>query len=299
MLDLLRARTLIYRRAKNYQAVFLIITLMLPVLGAIAATALPQFKPFVATFALAFGFVDVLFLDRWHKIQLKVAAKLQEEFDCTVLGMEWNGFLVGRKVDPEEVFADACRKLSQADEQQMANWYPLAVKDLPIHLARLVCQRTNLWYDGSLRKTYRTVLISGVLAILLAATMYSLIIDPTMTSFVLTVLAPMTPVVTWALREYIRQADTVELLSRLKGEVEKLWERSISGVSADQISTSSRELQDAIYSHRVSSPLIFDWIYNLRRSTLESQMNSGAEHWVRELRNTTARQSDATSKAQE
>lgn len=291
MLDLLRARTLIYRRAKNYQAVFLIITLLLPVLGALAATVLPQIKPFVAAFALAFGFVDVLFLDRWHKTRLKTAAKLQEDFDCTVLSMEWNGFLVGGKVDPEEIFDDASRKLDPADEQRLVNWYPLAVKELPLHLARLVCQRTNLWYDGTLRKTYRIVLMSGVLAIGMAAAIYSLIIDPTMTTFVLTVLAPMTPVVTWALREYIRQADTVDLLGRLKGEVEKLWDRSRSGATADAISMSSRELQDAIYSHRASSPLIFDWIYSLRRRRLESQMNSGAEHWVRELGDPTAKQS--------
>jgi hypothetical protein len=37
----------------------------------------------------------------------------------------------------------------------------------------------------------------------------------------------------------------------------------------------SRELQDAIYNHRVSSPLIFDWVYNL----LRRQYGGANERW--------------------
>jgi hypothetical protein len=283
MIDLLRARTLIYRRAKNYQAVALAITLIFPVLGGIAAAYAPALRPFVAFFALLFGFVDVVLLDRWHKARLRTAAKLQEDFDCTVLSMEWNKFLVGAKVDPEEVFEDACKKLRDSDEQRLLHWYPLAVQALPLHLARLVCQRTNLWYDSKLRQIYCWVLIGGLVVLAAIAGTVSLSIDFTMTSFVMTVLAPMTPVVTWIIRECNRQTDTVTLLDRLKGEVEKLWETSLSSASEQSVSARSRELQDAIYNHRVSSPLIFDWIYSLNRNSLEARMNVGADHWIREL----------------
>lgn len=50
----------------------------------------------------------------------------------------------------------------------------------------------------------------------------------------------------------------------------------------------SRELQDAIYNHRVSSPLIFDWIYNRLRSQMEERMNAGAQELVDQLRLTPA-----------
>ena len=46
----------------------------------------------------------------------------------------------------------------------------------------------------------------------------------------------------------------------------------------------SRELQDAIFNHRSSSPLIFDWVYNFLRSRMEEQMNAGADQLVNELR---------------
>ncbi|MGJ7554669.1 S-4TM family putative pore-forming effector [Variovorax sp. RB3P1] len=284
MLNLLRARTLIYRRAKNVQAVGLIISLVFPIVGLIVSALLLPSKPFIAFAALMFSFLEVLLLDRWHRAQLKNAAKLQEDFDCTVLQMDWNAFLVGSRIDPEDVFADACKKLTDKEEQRLINWYPLAVKELPLHLARLVCQRTNLWYDSALRKRYRRFLLTGCFALVAVAGFTSLVIDHTMTTFVLSTLAPMTPVMIWALRECNRQAATCELLDRLNDEVKKLWDRSRSGAKEQEISMRSRELQDAIFNHRASSPLIFDWVYSLLRKKMESRMNAGAEHWVSELR---------------
>ena len=74
------------------------------------------------------------------------------------------------------------------------------------------------------------------------------------------------------------------MLDRLNDEVKKLRDRSRSGATEQEISTRSRELQDAIFNHRASSPLIFDWVYNLLRRKMEERMNAGAEHWVSELR---------------
>ncbi|MDR6861429.1 S-4TM family putative pore-forming effector [Variovorax guangxiensis] len=284
MLNLLRARTLIYRRAKNVQAAGLVISLVFPIVGLIVSALLLPSKPFIAFAALMFSFLEVLLLDRWHRAQLKNAAKLQEDFDCTVLQMDWNAFLVGSRIDPEDVFADACKRLGDKDEQRLINWYPLAVKELPLHLARLVCQRTNLWYDSALRKRYRRVLLAGCVVLVAVAGFTSLAIDHTMTTFVLSTLAPMTPVMIWALRECNRQAATVELLDRLNDEVKKLWDRSRGGATEQEISMRSRELQDAIFNHRASSPLIFDWVYNLLRRQMEERMNAGADHWVSELR---------------
>lgn len=284
MLNLLRARTLIYRRAKNYQAAGLLISLGFPLLGLAATVLFFSWKPFIAFAALMFSFLEVLLFDRWHRAQLKTAAKLQEDFDCTVLQMDWNTFLVGSRIDPEEVFADACRALGDKDERRLANWYPLAVKALPLHLARLVCQRTNIWYDSTLRKRYRFLLLTGTSLLMAFVGVTALAFDFNMVSFVLSTLAPMTPVVIWALRECNRQTATCELLDRLNEEIKKLWERSRKGATPEEISLRSRELQDAIYNHRVSSPLIFDWVYTLLRQRMEERMNAGAEYWVNELR---------------
>lgn len=127
-------------------------------------------------------------------------------------------------------------------------------------------------------------MLVGVVALMLLVGMGSLWIDTTMTSFVLSALAPMTPVMTWALRERNRHAATCELLDRLNEDVKKLIEKSCAGATEQEISMRSRELQDAIYNHRVSSPLIFDWIYNHLRSRMEENMSAGAQELVDRLR---------------
>ena len=284
MLKLLRARTLIYRRAKNCLAIGLAISLGLPFVGLAAAALSPAAKPFIALFSMILSYLEVLSFDPWLRTQLKTAAKLQEDFDCTLLEMDWNEFLAGTRVDPEQVFEDACRALSAKDETRLLDWYPLIVNVLPLHLARLVCQRTNIWYDSALRKRYQMVLVFGVVALMFIVGMGSLWIDYTITSFVLTTLAPMTPVMIWALRERNRHAATCELLDRLNEKVKKLIYELPAEATEQAISMRSRELQDAIYNHRVSSPLIFDWIYNQLRSRMEERMNAGAQELVDQLR---------------
>lgn len=284
MLKFLHARTLIYRRAKRYQAMGLIISLGLP-LGALLASAFCEgAKPYFALFALTFSYLEVVWFDPWLRIQLKTASKLQEEFDCAVLQMDWNSFLVGAHLDPEQIFEDDFPQLGSRDEQRLRDWYPSAVASLPVHLARLVCQRTNIWYDSTLRKRYRRLLLGGAAVLIVVVGSISLWIDRTLTSFVLSTLAPMTPVIIWALREHSRHAATCDLLDRLNEEIKKLFASSRTGSTEAQLSTQSRALQDAIYNHRVSGPLVFEWLYDRLRSRLEQQMNAGAEQFVEELR---------------
>ena len=237
----------------------------------------------MASVALLIGFVEARFLDPWHKASLNTAAKLQEEFDCHVLRMAWNRFLVGRKVDPEDVIKETSKKLDPPEEEQFKNWYPQAVSQLPLHLARLVCQRTNLRYDGELRKRYRSFLIFGMGIVGLAGILASIALNLSFASVVLAVLVPVAPLGLWVTRELNRQAETVQLLDKLKAEVETFWGMARDGAPEPEIGLCSRELQDAIYNHRVTSPLIFDWVYGLLRKRLEEQMNRGAEHWVSEL----------------
>jgi len=110
----------------------------------------------------------------------------------------------------------------------------------------------------------------------------SLAMDLKLEALILTVLVPAMPIITWALREKYRQGDTIGTLVRLKAESEKLWKTAAAGMNGGAAAERSRELQDAIFSHRVSSPLVFDFLYRYRRNDLEAQMNAGAQHLVGE-----------------
>jgi len=278
MLSLVRARRRIYWTAKRYQGAIVLGTLLLPVISLAVATFYPAARSYVAVAAILFGLCEVVLMDRWHRAQMKDAAKLQEHFDCEVLEMRGNSFLVGANVDPEEVYRLSAKTLNPKQEAQLRDWYPVAVGKVPLHIGRIMCQRENLLYDGNVRKSYGRVLKGALLLLAVLLLGYSLAAGLKVDALVLTVLVPAMPVVNWVLRECARQRDTVETLLRLKAESEKLWKSAVDGLSPHESADRSRELQDAIYNHRVVSPLVFDFMYRVHRKDFEAQMNAGAEH---------------------
>jgi hypothetical protein len=281
MLALLRARRALYRNAKNWQGAVVWFTLLLPIANCGTTIWGLSLTPLLAVAALLFGLVEILFIDSWLKRRLAEGAKLQEEFDCEVLGMHWNELVAGKKVDHERVHSASRNRLDSKSEQQLRDWYPTAVGRLPLHLARVLCQRENLMYDGKVRDFYSYVLAGGAFALFGGALAYGgLAAQLRMSEWVVGILAPAIPALMWAAREFRRQRNTVESLEVLKAEADKLWKKAEAGGAPDAISATSRELQNALYNHRISSPLIFDFLYRFRRKGLEDEMNAGALHHV-------------------
>jgi SMODS-associating 4TM effector domain len=282
MMKLLRARQGVYKRVKYYQGVYLLLTLTLPIASYFLAERADGTRASVALTAIVVGLLEAAFFDRWQKNQLRIAAKLQEEFDCDVLGLPWNSFLVGSKVSPEDTNAYARVKLSKVREEALRSWYPERSDALPPFLAALVCQRANLWYDGKLRKAFLVGILLVGTAVVVGALLVSTATGVSLASVVLAAV-PAVPFLTWAALEHARQRSTIETLDRLKNEIERLWGQLRCDGKLEQANLKSRELQDAIFNHRASSPLIFDWIYFLLRKRLEEDMGVGVDSWVGEL----------------
>lgn len=282
-LRLQRARNQIYVRAKVLFYLQLLFTVVVPVASAFWALFVPEWKPFAAFAALTIALLDVMFLDRAQRQLLKVAAKIGEERDCGILELQWNEFTVGGRVDPETIHGAAIAYAKRNDDTKLRDWYSPVVGKVPIHLARIICQRTNLWYDAKLRKYYGGTILALAVLLVFALFLSALIADRTMTSFVISVMAPAAPVLIWAVREHYRQRDTANLLDSIRGQAEALWERAKKGqCKPKDCSVQSREFQNAIYAHRATNPLVFPPIYSLLRSNMEQQMHHAAEHWVRD-----------------
>ena len=71
-------------------------------------------------------------------------------------------------------------------------------------------------------------------------------------------------------------------LDKLREYAEGLWNKALSDVNPDELTHDSRKLQDKIYTHRWTSPLIFDWLYKLLRTEDEKQMNKASDELVKE-----------------
>lgn len=281
-LELLRAQRRFYSRAKNYQNIVAITALLLPMIGLLFGAEFPAIRPYLGFVSIALLLLDVAVLSPKQRACSKAGAKVQEQFDTEVLKLDWNKLVAGSRVDPEELRAIASGQMSDKEKKGFVDWYEGAIAGLPLPVGRLLCQRTNVVYDLRVRRKYSAALfcIAGVLGVgLFAVGLYQgLKLD----ELIISVGLPMLPLVSFVLREYRKQEDTIESLTTLKGEIEKVWEKALAGALAEDLTLSSRALQDAIYRHRASNPLVFDWLYYRLRNKSEALARHAAEKLVAE-----------------
>jgi SMODS-associating 4TM effector domain len=272
---LLKARQRVYREATGFQIVQLIATVLLPLAGAALATFVASSRPWVALYGLIVTVIDVFWIDRSQRDRSKTAAKISEKFDCGALRLPWNAFAVGKQINAETIDA-AARKWS-GDERKLLDWYSDIDGTAPLGLARVVCQRTNLWYDSSLRRSYGKVLVCLVVIVVLMLVLVASLRDLPFLDLV-AVAATVSPTVIWAARERYRQLDAADSAEMIMAEAEKLLEQVRAGGCSDaECERRSREFQDAIYARRVANPLILPLIYWKKRPEMEKRMKAGIE----------------------
>jgi len=293
MVALLRARERTYHAAKFTQGGMVILTIALPVMSVLLAPRFPLLKPYLALAALVLLLLDTGLIERIQKERVKRGAKLIEEFDVEVLGLSWNRFIAGQKVDHEDVRSASAKLLSAKREGELASWYYACVSEVPLAFGRLICQRTNISYDARMRKKYGSTLLYGAIGLGLVLIFAGLAYDLNLAGLMLAVGVPFAPVLTWTLREQRKQLDTAATLATLKSEFEKMWDKALAGATDAEMQQNSRDLQNAIYQHRASAPLVFDWVYNCLRSGNEDVAEHAAQQLVTQAKSAIAKNLEA------
>lgn len=282
-LRLLRARQQTYRVARRWQITQLILTLLVPTAGALLLIWFPAYRPAIALVSLSVALLDALVLDRRYRQSLKKAASIAERFDCELFELPWDHFTVKTKISHEEIHSASQAYARYTDDTRLIGWYPKEIAAVPLHLARLICQRTNLTYDSNLRYYYRMLVLGFGLFVSLALLLIGFIQNQPLQDFVLT-LVPAATIMTWCAREYFRQKDTSDKAAELRTEIEKLWSDVQKG-SADekQCLEQSRQFQTGIFLWRAAAPLGIPYLYDWLRNRLEEEMHVGAAELIKEL----------------
>jgi len=277
----MHARSQVYREASHLQMLQLALTVIAPFLGAVMGILLADTRPYVAAASLAITVLDVALIDRAQRRRLKLAARICEEFDTEVLQMPWNSSAAGKKVEPETI-AETARKWPHGDAG-LSDWYSTPIRLAPLHLGRIICQRSNFWYDAKLRERYSFQLLTGAALLVVALAAAGLMARLDWSAFVATILTPAAPLLIWAWRDFYRQHDAVEGLKAGKAEAESLWELAVSGGCDEQeCARRSRELQNTIFARRAANPLLFPGIYRKSADDMNVQMRAGAEALLRQ-----------------
>lgn len=258
------------------------LAVVVPIAGAIVTLFVPQARPWIAAIAMLVILLDVAGLDRWQKRLLKLGARLSEAFDCRVLELPWDEFTGGSQPDPEEIRRAEARYERRGLKAALEDWYPVSVGQAPLHLARLMCQRTNLHYDSNLRRSYASVLRRTAVTVPVLLVLATAVVTDKITDFLL-LLPTVTPLIAWSLREAYRQQDTADVLETLMVQARSLWSDALAGrCGADHCAARAREFQSAIFSRRATASPILPGVYANRRAALEDEMYAAAADFLAE-----------------
>lgn len=287
-LERLAAQRQLYSDAKRIQAVLITLSVPCVILLTLLAAIFPKLQVYVAFWGILITILDIIVFTPQQKSLQEKAAKIQQIFDCDILQMDWSKLNSGNRPAPEAIVEASSRhKRIDPNYSKLQNWYPISVGQLPIHLARLICQRSNCWWDSELRRRYAIWGLVAVGGLAVIVCLVGLIGSLTLEKFFLVVLAPLIPALILGIRQYKEHTEAAARLDRRREQADELWSQAIKGRLAPQeLTEESYKLQNEIYDNRRRNPLIFEWIYDRLQGEQEIQMNRGAEDLVEEaLRN--------------
>eukprot|EP01036_Dinobryon_divergens_P057425 gene57425-76672_t len=164
----------------------------------------------------------------------------------------------------------------------LEDWYSVVVGSLPMPMARLICQRTNCWWDAEQRRKYASVMGGILLTSFLVVLALGVFAKLSVNELILIVLFPMLSTLKQAYQQWSDNREAANRLDILRACAEKSWKAALSGADDRTLENESRALQGEIFDGRKRNPLVFDFLFKRLRDEHEVQMNSGAAHLVAE-----------------
>ncbi len=284
-LDLLAAQRQLYSDEKGLQMVSVIMSVPIVIVWSILVALFPPLAVYAALWGITATLLELLFFSRLQKATQEKAAKIQQIFDCEVLQFNWASLNCGVRIEPETIVDASNRyKRKKRNLTKLENWYPTNVDQLPIYQARIICQRSNVWWDAQLRRRYSKWIVFVLFVLTVIVLLIGLIGGLTLEKFLLAVLVPLTPAFVFGLRQYTEHNEAAVRLDRLRENTEALVQEIINRRYTPQdLERESYSLQTQIFDNRRRSPPILDWLYSRLRHEDEEKMNKGAESLVQEL----------------
>ena len=209
-----------------------------------------------------------------NKLQ-NLAARIQHLFDIKLFGLKWDTALCGIEPRVEEV-----KRGKQKKQNKLDYWYKDIPDDLPLDAVTLVCLRMNVEYDKSMKQNLSLLLY-------IVVSLFAIIIviannERTIWDMVLYSIVPLLPVSKF-LYDVKRRIDSdKERIVRLDVSIDSLMKKAIQeGVIEKE---ELQNINNQIFEHRRTSPLVPDWLYDMLRDKEEETAAYSAKYYFGELR---------------
>ena len=283
-LELLFTQRNLYSSAKRLFGWRTGIAVCLAVAGPFLTALDSQISTYTAIVVVVYLLVDNLVLQKIENFKKITAAKVQELFDTNVLEMPWNNIVAGKHLD-KEIISSVLSENSNRDYQtlKLVDWYSPEVAQVDIVSGRFLCQRSNVWWDSSLRKKYLNFLYSMSAVVFLALVFLGTALELTMGTFVLGVLLPMIPLIELLVKQISEHHGSSCCSTELKENLNDTLLSITSGVTIQNPESLARTFQDEIFRHRSKCPMVFDWMYWIFKDKQEQQMQFSVAETVKEI----------------
>ena len=223
--------------------------------------------------ALTTIFIPIMIKKYKHKASL-----IQELFDCNVLGIKWNNINIDSKPAEEDISRYSNIYLKQKSLETKKNWYPNEVSELPEDIARIICQRTNCWWDYELRERINVFFVVLILFFAVALIFIGCIQKLDFLEVLTKIISPFIPYLIYNLESYNRNKETIILLKHLKTKIDDLVDKAkFRNHSNLDLIKSARGIQDNLLKHRKNNFIIPTFLYNNLKSKMEESMKFSAK----------------------
>jgi hypothetical protein len=280
-LERLAAMRELYSSAKVWHGWQIILTVIIPIILAILSITNEKYSLYSALFGILSFFVDAYFIENNISLRKEKAAKIQELFDCDVLRMPSSQLKVSNDIKVEEVLThyDAHSKIP-TNIELIERWYSEEVGDVPLYIARIICQRANCRWDGALRERFTAFLNYLGVFLFISVLIIGFKNEMKPVTMVL-VISGLIPFFQFCIKQYNDNKNSIKRLDELYDVLTNVWDDAIvKCIHPDVLLAESRRIQDEIFTHRSSNPLIFDFIYKVFREGDEKIMNISSKRLV-------------------
>jgi hypothetical protein len=277
-LERLAAQREIYSFAKRLHLFQIGFTVVIPITLFIVSSIWNSVLTYSALFGVVIFIIDSVLINPLIKTQKLKAAKIQELFDCDVLELETSPLKVVNDITVEEILINYnTHKKIKTNIEKIRDWYPTNIENMPISVARIICQRANCWWDSKLRIRYSNFLKYFGISVFIGLFIYAFVSKVDLVAFTL-YLSALVPFFQFCNKEFIEHREAALRLNDLVKFSQEIWDYALNNPDDyHRIKLNSRRLQDEIYEHRSKSPLILDRFYNLFRDENEVLMNRTSE----------------------
>jgi len=268
---MLAAQRQLYDDEKRWLGIWLVVAPVIAAMGTGAIRALTPYIAYLVWLSVIVMLGEFVALDLIMK-RRKEAAKVQELYDCELLEIPWND-AQARKPKPETIAAAAQRHLDRAtpeEQERLRKWYTSVVDELPLHQARIVCQRQNIWWDSQQRREYSFWVCGVVILLIISVISIGVVANWNLQQFFAGPVSLSLPLILLGLKNAGDHRKAADRLDELRDFADDLWTQANAPTAQiDVIERGSRELQTQIFRHRSENPPVFSWVYRRLRDKYE------------------------------